>query len=350
MKEQLLLGTLILSFSFYVDAQTLTTEDFNSYTVGNITTATNGSTPGQGGYILFSSNGGGTTTSTNSGPAVAQIVPAGLNNNALQMTGPNGSGGGRFLWKNGLGNIWATRPAANNIIEVEVDINPGALNSSKNLFGVYIYAPNNVVLAGFLVRAATREVSLVTYSFPEGGSLGNNTYDLGIFLPANTTSRIGISFNKATGEVRLKGPGLSSSGASGVGSAMGMDPIETDFIVYSGTDQTGINAAAASMVFDNLVIKASNIDTLLKTENDTILSSLLSIYPNPASGVITVKNTGNIPVNSIAITDLNGRTIKSMVYKNLTETQINIADLSPGVYMVKVASDQGTTTKKMVKQ
>jgi len=74
-----------------------------------------------------------------------------------------------------------------------------------------------------------------------------------------------------------------------------------------------------------------------------------SVSPNPATTVINVTNSSNALVNSISVTDLNGRTVKSSLYAGVANAQVNIADLSAGMYMLNIASDQGTVTKKIVK-
>ena len=46
---------------------------------------------------------------------------------------------------------------------------------------------------------------------------------------------------------------------------------------------------------------------------------------------------------------MNGRTVKSVKLDNVTEAQINVAELSAGMYLMNITSDSGTTTKKIVK-
>src|SRR5690606_18599144 len=83
--------------------------------------------------------------------------------------------------------------------------------------------------------------------------------------------------------------------------------------------------------------------------NEQLLSQF-SIYPNPASDVINIANAENILVNGVEIVDLNGRVVKSVNFNGVTQAQINISELSSGMYLMNVSSDQGTTTKKIVKK
>jgi hypothetical protein len=357
MKKLLLLITLSLSFQF-IDAQVLMNDDFNSLNTGNVSTEITGSVAGQGGYFLFSSNGGtatSPTTSTNAGVSNSQIVATGNASKGILLEGPNGNFGSRFVWKDGLPALWSARTANNNIIELEIDINPGAgTTTSKNVFGVYIYnAAFDKVLVGFTVSAATRELFLVCYSTPAPDPADNWSYSLaaapGIQLPANTFSRIGISYNLTTGQARIKAPGIAAAGLTLAGSSAGTAPAEIDFLSFSGSTTAAPNTLSTTMVMDNLTVRASATDTLLDNATFESETTIFSVSPNPAKDLITISNTENISVNSISITDLNGRIVKQNTYSNVTNVQVNISDLSSGVYMMNITSDKGSVTKKIIK-
>ncbi|WP_185965514.1 T9SS type A sorting domain-containing protein [Flavobacterium zepuense] len=79
-----------------------------------------------------------------------------------------------------------------------------------------------------------------------------------------------------------------------------------------------------------------------------VTASKLSVYPNPATNVVTV-NGADALVNNVAIVDINGRTVKSVKFAGVAEAQVNVSDLASGVYVMTIASDKGTTTQKIVK-
>ena len=354
MKKQLLFFSFFLGASLSVNAQILQSDNFNALNNGNVTTNIAGTLAGQGGYFLQSENGAAPTTSTNAAATNAQIVASDATNvKALRLEGPNGNGGGRFLFKDFTVG-WASRTAGNNIIEVEVDINPGVISTSRNTFGIYIYnSAYNKVLAGFVVRAATRELSLVAYSTPQGQAVNNYTYSLapapGVILPANQLSRIGISYDTVTGEVTIKGPGIPAEGVGVLSSALSTDvPAEVDFISFSGSTTALPNTAAATMTFDNFVVRASATDTLLGVDDVATIENAFLVYPNPVKDFVTISNSVN-SIENISIIDLNGRTVKSVKLNGETSAQVNISDLSAGVYMMNINSDQGSVTKKIVK-
>ena len=117
----------------------------------------------------------------------------------------------------------------------------------------------------------------------------------------------------------------------------------------AGTYYFAFNNASAQAAGNNFIL----LDTVILDSNlgsEDFLASQFSIYPNPASDVINIANAENILVNGVQIVDLNGRVVKSAKFNGVTEAQINISDLSSGMYLMNVSSDQGTITKKIVKK
>ncbi len=98
------------------------------------------------------------------------------------------------------------------------------------------------------------------------------------------------------------------------------------------------------LMVDDFRILSSNLAA------NEAFSSKFSTYPNPATNVINLTNAESIRVNAVNITDLNGRIVKSVKFTDApADIQINIADLSSGMYMMNISSDQGTAVKKIVK-
>ena len=96
----------------------------------------------------------------------------------------------------------------------------------------------------------------------------------------------------------------------------------------------------SEVFIDNLVI------TNLAGVNDNVISNL-SVFPNPANDVVNV--TVDAAISNITVTDLNGRTVKNTKFAGVSEASVNVSDLSAGVYMMNIASDKGSVTKKIVK-
>jgi hypothetical protein len=80
------------------------------------------------------------------------------------------------------------------------------------------------------------------------------------------------------------------------------------------------------------------------TSND--YKNFVSLYPNPVQDVLKIRNESDSTINSVSITDNNGR-----VVLNTTsfENGIDVSALQNGIYFVKIATDKGTSNQKMIK-
>lgn len=355
--KKLLLSLLITS-SAMVSAQVLQSETFETMIVGNVGTDLTGVTTGQNDWLTANASGG--TNGNNSNFQV--VVAGGVNGNALQITGSNAATGTRFMWKDGLVDEWALRTANNDIIEVEFDFNPSVASTSLNGFRVYIFSDEATpkVLAGIGI-ATNLIVSTVSFANVVQGfayytsTPGTGTYSFGLG-PNNTTPytiaadvwvRLGFSFNKVTGAIKWKGPGLDAGFTGTVPFplvAAGLDPGEINFL---GSTAAG-NTVADVGLFDNLVVRASATDTLLGTEQLS-RANMFSVYPNPAKDIINVSSY-DYSIATIEIIDMNGRIVKT--FSNSTnDIQVNVSDLSKGVYIMKISTTDGVSdTKKIIKQ
>lgn len=77
------------------------------------------------------------------------------------------------------------------------------------------------------------------------------------------------------------------------------------------------------------------------------LSVSTILYPNPATTSFAVK--GSADNYSVKLIDVNGKLLRQAKSNGSRSTEINIADLSPGVYMVQIITDSGTETQKLIK-
>jgi len=96
------------------------------------------------------------------------------------------------------------------------------------------------------------------------------------------------------------------------------------------------------LAIDDIVITAGGFSV------ESHLASSFSIYPNPATDVISVSN-GVDTIENITITDINGRVVKEVTF-GVDQPQINISDLAQGVYILNATSNGKTITEKIVKK
>ena len=94
-------------------------------------------------------------------------------------------------------------------------------------------------------------------------------------------------------------------------------------------------------------VDALSIDRALST--DDFFSNNFSMYPNPSTGLVNLASKNNVAINTIQITDLNGRVVRNIKANSVSETQINISDLTTGMYFLNIQTDLGSGTTKIVK-
>jgi hypothetical protein len=97
------------------------------------------------------------------------------------------------------------------------------------------------------------------------------------------------------------------------------------------------------LMMDDFKVTSSNLKT------DEFFSNKFSAFPNPTNNVVNITNSDNILLSEVTITDMNGRIVKTVNANNLTEVQINVADLTTGVYFMNVTTDSGKAVKKFIK-
>lgn len=366
MKKILL--TLALGASTIAFSQTLQTESFNALTIGNIGTDVTGVTAGQGSWLTFSSNGTAPTTSTNLGVTNYQVIAAGNNvSQGLQITSPDGDKGSRFMWKEGLDLAWTSRTVGNNVIEVEYEFFTGPITDSRTQIGMRIYGdqdvagvPTSRVLTGFVYTTNTRILTGVAY-LQNGATFGTFTINLAatpLVLDANTWYRIGCSYNTVTGEILWKtSPTGTPSGLNAANLVPGLLPTEVDFVqVVVGANATATppvpaNTVTSNIVFDNYVARAVATSNLLSaTDFVSPVKQSISIYPNPTKDLLNVRTEGSGAISSVKIIDLNGREVLVKTFNGVNDAQINVSDLTSGMYLINITSENGTTTKKFLKQ
>lgn len=105
--------------------------------------------------------------------------------------------------------------------------------------------------------------------------------------------------------------------------------------------------AISSYTFTNVQANHTIFASFAAGIDENILQNTIFIYPNPANDILNVKTTQRF--EKVEITSLLGQLIYSQA---ITEDnfQINIADLTSGVYFIRLTGDNGMITKKFVKK
>lgn len=132
-----------------------------------------------------------------------------------------------------------------------------------------------------------------------------------------------------------------------------VEATSTDWTEFSYTLPADYNSqsvyiAIECVSFDSFIfmIDDFSVTTTGNASVDTALASSFSVYPNPAKDVLNISNSIGAEITAVTVSDINGRTVKQFG----SVSQINISDLNAGVYFVNISSNEGSLTKKVVKQ
>ncbi|MFP5469968.1 MAG: T9SS type A sorting domain-containing protein [Bacteroidia bacterium] len=98
-------------------------------------------------------------------------------------------------------------------------------------------------------------------------------------------------------------------------------------------------------VGDNgVVLRTANT---LNSTNENNKKENVKTYPNPVNEEIIIEIETGTNIQSIQLLDINGKTVKNYSSKMPI---INISELPNGHYVVKITTDKGTFTEKIIKQ
>ena len=100
------------------------------------------------------------------------------------------------------------------------------------------------------------------------------------------------------------------------------------------------------VTFNSPVSYCHNIATKL-FETIKSVNTSINIYPNPAKDVLNIEIANNA---TIQIISLDGRLVKTIANMNSTNSQINVSELSQGVYFLRIQNGAEVINQKFVKE
>lgn len=295
----------ILSFSLLAliatgaSAQTIWSDNFDSYTTGNL-----GS---QGGWLRFQGNNGM--------GKVASIDAA--HGKSFQLASTASNTDGVFFYHEFDAS---TRTSGNDIFIMEYEVRPDANYGIIQVYdeGATQYVADIALYPGdgFVVYTQNDYENDTDGTFIEAN------------IVANTWYKVKVSYEFYTGTIIVTINGVEYPAIEGYA---GIIPGEIDIV--------GVEANTAA--FDN--IKISAVKELLAV-SDVAKKSFVSVYPNPATEVINIKSDKKI--TEVSIYDAAGKIVKTTA-----ETSINVENLAKGAYIVSIKYVDGSKeSTKVIKK
>ena len=96
--------------------------------------------------------------------------------------------------------------------------------------------------------------------------------------------------------------------------------------------------------FFTVSVSAQDSKPNSKIQETTVIEGL-NLYPNPVSnGKVYITSKNDLDKN-IIIFDVLG---KKVLQTTMSSKELNISNLSPGVYIIKIDEEQATATRKLI--
>ena len=99
------------------------------------------------------------------------------------------------------------------------------------------------------------------------------------------------------------------------------------------------------------ILKTINGGEVVSIKETKLQESTYNIYPNPANNKITIAHSGNLAEEAIiSIFDIKGEQIMYNKFQNQNRFEMDVSTLTKGIYFVKIQTNSGIKSKKLVIQ
>ncbi|MBQ9508367.1 MAG: T9SS type A sorting domain-containing protein [Bacteroidales bacterium] len=119
---------------------------------------------------------------------------------------------------------------------------------------------------------------------------------------------------------------------------------EVDLTAFAGQSNVIVKFEFISGYGNNVWVDNINI-TNGPLAVESVENSDLSIFPNPVKDVLTINY--DKAISQIDVYDVNGKLVKTIT---TVDNTINVSDLSEGVYMLNMQTEEGLVIRKIVKE
>lgn len=361
MKKNSLLVAISFIFFNSVTAQIIYNEDFETFTIGNVSTSSDGQTPGQGGWFVVSS-----LTQQNSAMSyenLFQIENESVKGKVITMAPhPYPYAMGNTSIRKDFNMVITNRINGNDVIKFEVDFYTGqqATNPLSSSIDFGLSRINNIntfasnVIAGFTYDSNTGELKGTHYDetptpLPNKYQFNLKDNNQPLIVPFNTWVHFVVYADYINNKVVYEIPSLNIFVERDFFIDVPYPTNETNHLTESFSAITYLaeqtNATLPTYKFDNLKVTALN--QVLSTNE--VLSNQFNLYPNPATDLVTITNRENRTVKQIRIYDVAGKLMDTQNFENKAEIQLTVGKLTPGTYLLHLQTNEGSAVKKLIK-
>jgi hypothetical protein len=255
-------------------------------------------------------------------------------------------------------------PAATYTVTFNVDGGNGSLVAEVG--GTQIYSGDDVEEGSDIVFTATPDNNYEVFDWYVNGSPQSVTNEQFTYSDLQENINVTVEFEEipaATYTVTFNVDGGNGSLMAEVGGTQiysGDDVEEGSDIVFTATPDNNyevfewyVNGSPQSITDEIFTYENLQEDISVTVEFDVIQNiaehnSNFEIYPNPTTGIIFIdfsSSVGHENVKNVEITDISGKTIQQ--FNNLT---IDLTNQATGIYFLKITTNEGHFTEKIIKQ
>ncbi len=119
-----------------------------------------------------------------------------------------------------------------------------------------------------------------------------------------------------------------------------------DYLVDPTGDTLAINIGDTINSFDDGTV---NVRPFVETTGiGSVSKPQFSLFPNPTTGLVSIRMNAGINAQSISLVNLLGQTVYAQPITQLSNIILDLNHLAPGVYLVQVQASEGVTTQRLV--
>jgi len=122
-------------------------------------------------------------------------------------------------------------------------------------------------------------------------------------------------------------------------------PTDVKFAFRYFVSDAGANGSNS----DIIGIDSFSVDRPIANTQDFFAGNF-SMQPNPVSDVFTLSTKNGVSIEKVEVLDINGRIVNQVNGSSTESIQVNVSELNSGVYFVRVQSDLGVGTSKIIKK
>jgi len=123
--------------------------------------------------------------------------------------------------------------------------------------------------------------------------------------------------------------------------------IDNEFVSFANGPLVYSFSSIGDIIYLNITNTIGEVATFYASNlsQDEFLNEAITIYPNPVSNVLNIKNAG-IEIENVKIYDVNGRLVKEVA---LDHNQIDLSQLPKGIYILSIETAVGILREKLIK-